>query len=118
YRRRILLWLRRSLDCGYFFPIDSFNQLQIESLKPLARAHVKTRRQDFIYGLIEFVTRLLAFVVFEIELALAKMVVGALDYLLNARLCLLNIVLNFAGTLRLSDCGKYETAGCEKTAYS
>src|SRR6185436_12518069 len=89
--------------------INPFHELEIKRLQPLTRSDVHSGHQDRVYRLVELIARLLALVVFEVEFALAKVVVGALDNLIHTGLVLLNLRLDFTsrranGSLALDDC--------------
>ena len=60
-----------------FFAIDALDELEIVSLQSLARSDVEARLKNRIDRFIKLFARLFALVVFEVELALAEMILRA-----------------------------------------
>ena len=79
----------------HLFAINPLDQFQIECLEPLAGANVQAGHQDFVNSFVELIAGLLALIVFEIEFALAEMIVCPLDHLIDARFLLLDLGLEF-----------------------
>jgi hypothetical protein len=82
--------LHRTRSKRDFLTIDPLHQFKVKILQSMARPYVETRLQNCIYRSIKLVASLLAFVVFEIELAFSEVIFGRGDYLLNVRIGLLH----------------------------
>src|SRR6185369_1491585 len=63
----------------YLFAINPLDQFEIVSLQTLTCSYVKARLQDRIDGFIELFSRLLALIVFEVELAAAEVIFSSRD---------------------------------------
>ena len=107
---------RHLLNQRHFFAVNLFDEFEIIGLKSLIGAHVKARHQDLINSFVELVARLFPLVIFEVQLAFTKMVIGTLDHLIDAPVSLLNFIWNLAsgraaGNLGLNDCWKEKGCG-------
>src|SRR5262249_30986452 len=95
-RGRCLLGLRSVLQNWYFFPVDSLDQLEIESLEALIGANVEAGHQDLIDGLVKLVAGLLAPVLFKAAFATIEVLVGPHNDLFDSWFRLLDFRLNLA----------------------